>query len=349
MKIAVVNNAVPYMRGGAEHLAEALVRRLIEAGHEAVLYRIPFQWNPQEKILDSLLAARLLRFPNLDLVIPLKFPVYAVNHPRKVVWLVHQFRQAYDLWGTPLQGLSGDTDSQRIRSSIIKADSEFLPQAKKLFVNSHVTGDRLRKFNGIKSEVLYPPLPEPEMFGPGPQGNYIFCAGRINASKRQHLLVEAMRWTKSKVRLLLAGAHESAVEESELHLLMADPEIARKVEWIPGYLDEVRKREYFKNCLAAAYIPVDEDSYGYVTMEAFLCEKPVLTCSDSGGIHILVSAGKTGYITEPNAKALAESMDKLYEDRAQTLNMGVAAGSRVTELGIAWPAVIKRLLEGAAE
>ena len=347
MKIGVLNNAAPFMRGGAEHLAEALVRRLIEAGHQACLYRIPFQWNPQEKILDSMLAARLLQFPNLDLVIPFKFPVYTVQHPKKVVWLVHQFRQAYDLWGTDLQGLTADRDGERIRSMIINADHEFLPEARKIFVNSHITADRLRKFNGIGSEVLYPPLAEPELLGPGPQGDYIFCAGRINASKRQHLLVEAMRFTRSGVRLLLAGSHESPAEEAQMRVLMADSKIAAKVEWLPGYLDEDRKREYFRKCLAAAYIPVDEDSYGYVTMEAFLCEKPALTCTDSGGIHILVADNETGYITQPTPKALAVAMDRLFEDRAKTFDMGQAAGSRLSDLGIALPAVIKRLIEAA--
>ena len=36
----------------------------------------------------------------IDLVIATRFPSYLVKHPNKVVWLVHQLRQAYDLHGT---------------------------------------------------------------------------------------------------------------------------------------------------------------------------------------------------------------------------------------------------------
>ncbi len=39
---------------------------------------------------------------SIDLVIATKFPSYAVRHPNKVVWLLHQFRQAYELDGTDL-------------------------------------------------------------------------------------------------------------------------------------------------------------------------------------------------------------------------------------------------------
>jgi glycosyltransferase involved in cell wall biosynthesis len=348
MRIAVLNNAAPFVRGGAEHLAEALVERLQAAGHQAVLYRIPFQWNPPERILDSLLAARLLRFPSIDLVIPMKFPVYAVQHPRKVLWLVHQFRQAYDLWDTPFQDLPADALGRRIRDSIVNADNAYLPEARKIFVNSHVTADRLQKFNGIPSEVLYPPHAHPEQFSSGPPGDFIFAAGRINAAKRQALLVEAMQHTRTPVRLVLAGAHETPADEEQLRSLLANPAIAAKVDWLPGYLDEQRKCELFRDCLAAAYLPVDEDSYGYVTMEAFLSAKPAITCTDSGGIHILVEDGATGRIVPPDARALAAAMDDLFTNRAHSAAMGVAAARRLADLGIEWPSVIRRLLEAAA-
>ena len=42
MKVAVVNNQAPFIRGGAELLADWLVAALKERGHQAELIRIPF-------------------------------------------------------------------------------------------------------------------------------------------------------------------------------------------------------------------------------------------------------------------------------------------------------------------
>src|SRR5882724_8744385 len=118
MKVAVVTNCVPFLTGGAEHLARALTRKLAQAGHEALLVRIPFRWEPPEKILESMLACRLLRLPNVDRVVALKFPAYYIPHPNKVLWLLHQFRQAYDLWDTDLQSLPDSREGLEIRRLI---------------------------------------------------------------------------------------------------------------------------------------------------------------------------------------------------------------------------------------
>jgi len=73
--------------------------------------RIPFRWDPPEKILESILACRLMRLPNVDRVIAFKFPAYFLPHDNKILWLVHQFRQAYDLWGTPYQGMASTPEN----------------------------------------------------------------------------------------------------------------------------------------------------------------------------------------------------------------------------------------------
>jgi hypothetical protein len=63
--------------------------------------------NRIERLIPSALAWRLLDLEHVngvpvDQIICTKFPSYAARHPRKVVWLVHQHRQAYDWYGTPL-------------------------------------------------------------------------------------------------------------------------------------------------------------------------------------------------------------------------------------------------------
>lgn len=343
MKILVANNCVPFVHGGAEHLAEALTNKLIEFGHEAMLFRVPFRWDPPEKILESILASRLLRLPNVDRVIAFKFPAYYLPHENKVLWMVHQFRQAYDLWGTPYQGMAETPANLAIRRSIIEADNAFLPEARKIYTNSEVTSGRLRRFNGIESEVLYPPLLETSHFHAGPFGDAIFCAGRVTSSKRQHLLVEAMGHVKTGVKLFIAGKTEDPADARRIDELLRREAIAKRVTFVNRFIDEAEKAEWFADALGAAYIPYDEDSYGYVTMEAFHSRKPVITTTDSGGILSVVRDGETGYVAEPNARALAAAMDRLFADKSQAARMGQAGYELALSMNLTWQHVIEVL------
>jgi glycosyltransferase involved in cell wall biosynthesis len=96
--------------------------------------------------------------------------------------------------------------------------------------------------------------------------------------------------------------------------------------------------------LAAAYIPLLEDSYGFPSLEAHAAERSVITTSDAGGTSELIVDGVNGFISEPTPVALAAAMDRLYEDRALAAAMGRAGKARVDELGITWDHVIARLL-----
>ena len=72
--------------------------------------------------------------------------------------------------------------------------------------------------------------------------------------------------------------------------------------------------ELYAGALAVVYPPYDED-FGYVTLEAFLARKPVVTCTDSGGPNEFVVDGVNGYVCEPSAPALADAIDRLAADR----------------------------------
>ena len=345
MKVAVVTNWVPFVRGGAEYLAESLTSKLIEFGHQAILVRLPFCWEPPEKILESMLAARLMRLPDVDRAIGLKFPAYYIPHPDKVLWLLHQFRQAYDLWGTEFQGLPNTQEGMDIRAAITRADNTHLQEARKIYTNSHVTSERLKNFNGLDSEVLYPPLLDVSGLGCDGYGDFVFCPSRITASKRQHLLVESMRHVRSGVRLIIAGKEEAETTWQRLERIISQHRLESRVTLLARFISEEEKAGYFRRALACAYVPYDEDSYGYVTLEAFHCRKPVVTCSDSGGINILVKDGQTGFSVPPEPRAIAQALDRLFDDTAMTRRMGEAGYDLMRTLKIDWNHVIGRLTQ----
>ena len=343
MKIAVLNNAVPFVRGGAEHLADALTQKLQEYGHQPLLVRIPFRWEPPSKIAAHMLACRLMKMPEVDRVVAFKFPAYYVPHDDKVIWLLHQFRQAYDLWGTPLQGLPDSADGREIRDLIVHADSSYLAEARKIFTNSSVTSERLKKFNGLDSEVLHPPLLNDEQFVCGEYGDYVLALGRVNGAKRQQLLVESMEHCHSGVKLIVAGKAETKEYADGINTAIRKQGLHDRVRFIDRFISEEEKVELLSGALACAYIPYDEDSYGYVTLEAFLSRKPVLTCLDSGGIHELVKDDVTGRIVAADPEAVAHAIDELYRNKALARRMGEAGYDLAQELDINWGRVIERL------
>ena len=111
MRVVIATVQVPFVRGGAEILADQLLNALRSEGHEAEIVAVPFKWYPAERILDHMLACRLLDVTEstgtpIDRLIGLKFPAYFMPHPHKVLWLLHQHRTAYDLWDHPLSDLS---------------------------------------------------------------------------------------------------------------------------------------------------------------------------------------------------------------------------------------------------
>lgn len=343
MRIAVLNNWAPFIVGGAEHLAESLTAKLIEFGHQALLLRVPFQWNPPEKIIDSILACKFMRLDGFDRVIPLKFPVYCIPHTEKVLWLVHQFRQAYDLRATRYQHIPETPDGIGILKTIITTDNECLSNVRKIFTNSYVTSDRLKKFNGISSEVLYPPLFQSEHFQQGNFGDYLFYPSRVNNGKRQYLAVEAMAYVRTDAKLVIAGHPETPGDLEELERLIERSNLRDKVTVIARFISEDEKVRMFKDALGCIYIPYDEDSYGFVTLESYHSHKPVITCADSGGTSIVVLDGQTGFVVPPDPRELAAAIDRLYEDKSLARDMGEKGYQNMLKMGITWERVIECL------
>jgi len=344
MNILVVNNMAPFVWGGAEELAAHLLKNLRAANVNAELLRIPFTWDPAERLLEEILLCRSLRLSNVDRVIALKFPAYLIPHENKTFWLLHQYRQAYDLWDAGLSNIPENARGEEIRRVIQSADNKAFNTGKKIFVNSPVTKERLRKYNGFSSEVLMPPLNDPHLFDNKEYGNYIFAGGRINSAKRQHLLLEAMRWVKSPIQLIIAGPPDSLHDAETLQNCIKENHLQDRVKLDLRFLGRDELANYVNNSLACAYLPIDEDSVGYVTMEAFCASKAVITCHDSGGLLEIVKQGETGLLCEPCPKMLAENIEYMSNNIQKTKEMGAAAKNLWDEKNITWPATIERIL-----
>src|SRR5215207_6369668 len=208
--ILVCEAQVPFVHGGAEIHVRELVRELRMRGHLAELVSVPFKWYPKEEILPHAAAWRLLDLSEsngraVDLVIATKFPSYFVRHPRKVAWLIHQYRAAYELCGTVYSDFTHTEQDVGLRDKIIRLDTQMLSECRAIFTNAKNTAQRVGTFNGLRAEALYhPPRLAPRLRS-GSYGNYVLSVGRLESVERVDLIVRAMATVDPGVRLVIAG------------------------------------------------------------------------------------------------------------------------------------------------
>ncbi|HYJ89220.1 MAG TPA: glycosyltransferase family 4 protein [Pyrinomonadaceae bacterium] len=347
MRILIATVQVPFIRGGAEIHAEGLRDALRAGGHETEIVAIPFKWYPPEQILDHMLACRLLDLTAtagtpVDMLIGLKFPAYLISHPNKVLWILHQHRTAYELWDHPLSDLIYYPNGAQVRDAIQQADRNLLPQARAIFANSRNVANRLKRFCGIDSTPLYHPPPHAESFYCAAAEDYIFFPSRLCIPKRQAMVLEALGQTRNPVRVRFAGSPDRPSYREEIKTIARKFSLGNRVEWLENAPDE-QIRQLYAHSLGVVYPPTDED-YGYVTLEAMLSAKPVITCTDSGGPLEFVINEKTGLIAEPNSKALAAALDTLWENPVEARIWGEAGRSHYNSFDINWENVVRKLL-----
>ena len=345
--VLICTTQVPFTTGGAESHVEGLRRALVAAGYNAEVVALPFKWYPPTEIMRGALAWRLLDLTEangkaVDLVVGMKFPAYTVAHPRKVLWILHQHRSAYNLAGTPFDDLSTYPEGPRVREWIHACDRRFIPEARKVFANSRTVAERLRRYNRIESEPLYHPPPRAERLRPGEQGDYIFYPSRLEPQKRQELLIEAMKYVRTPVRAVLVGG---AREPQRYESLIKQHGVADRVE-LRGFVPEEEMVGLYADALGVCYLPFDED-YGYVTLEGMLSAKPVVVARDGGGATEFVEHGSEGLIADPEPRALAECLDQLQLDRERARRMGERGRDKLRALNLSWGNVVDRIISAA--
>lgn len=335
---------VPFIEGGGRMIVRDLAKAICERGHEVDTIEIPFlsQW---DAMLDQMLGLRLLDVSeDADVLIAIRPPSYIINHPNKRLWFIHHHRGAYDLWGTPWQDIPSTPAGLAMRAAIRRSDDIYLREAQQIFTNSQVVADRLRRFNGIDGAVLYPPLGRPETFFRADAENYVFYPCRITSHKRQHLAVEAAAQLSSDMRIVIAGAPEHPDYSKTLTDLVDANGLGDRVEIISRWISEQEKAELISRSAGVLYIPFDEDSYGYVTLEAFQARKPVITCEDSGGTLEIIENGVNGFVVEPRPDSLARAIDALAEFPERGVSMGDRAFDSLGQKNISWDHVVDSLL-----
>jgi len=339
--ILVCEALVPFVRGGAEYHVRELVGQLRNHGYDAELVSVPFKWYPKSELFNHAAAWRLIDLSEsngrpVDLVIATKFPTYFVRHPKKVVWLIHQHRAAYELTGTAFSDFEHADDDVAIRQQLMTLDTAMLRECERRFANSANTARRTARFNGLSVEPLYHPPRLAARIRRGEQGSYFLSVGRLEAVKRVDLAIRAIAAVPG-IPLYVAG---TGSVRPELEALAGSLGVADRVHFL-GEVSDDEIIDLYAGALGVIFAPYDED-FGYVTLEAFLAGKPVITTTDAGGPNEFVIDGVNGRVTAPAPEALAEAVAMLEQNRRHAAALGDAGFERART--VTWSGVVERLV-----
>jgi glycosyltransferase involved in cell wall biosynthesis len=331
MRIAVCRPQVPFARGGAEIFADDLVAQLRTRGHEADLVTVPFKWYPGERVLTQAFLWRLLDLEEVegrpvDLVVATKFPSYCIRHPRKVVWLLHQFRQAYELDRTELGQFGEAARDRALRRAVQRLDRVALGEARRLFATSGNVAQRLERSTALVAEVM-PHPPQELAYRCEAYGDFVLSVGRLDRAKRIDLFIQAAVGQELEAVIVGEGPDRERLES-----------LANGRVRFLGRVSEAELADLYARCRAVYYAPVDED-FGMVPFEAFLAEKPVVTTTDAGAPLDVVRDRETGRVVEPTVEAVGAALAVGEDDARAWGSAGRAVAERVT-----WDHAIERLL-----
>ncbi len=343
-RVLVLAVQSPFSHGGAERHVRRLNEELQIRGVESDLVTLPLIERERFDLVRSALAWRGLDLSDVagrrvDAVIATRFPSYAARHDNKIVWLIHQYRQVYDQFGSPYSDFTSSREDQRTREAIAEIDRVGLTEARRVFANSANVAARLARHNGIRSEPLYHPPPLAGRYRSGPLGDYALTVGRLDAWKRTDLLVAALAHAPA-ARLVVVG---QGPEEDRLRRIARERGVAERIRWVPAAQDE-ELIDLYAGARLVAVAPDGED-LGYVPLEAFLSGKAVLTTQDAGGPLEFVRHGQTGFVVPASSEALGRAISLAWDRADELEELGRRGRDEVSR--ITWDAAVSALLEAA--
>lgn len=348
--ILVLGVKVPYTSGGQEVLVKDLQRELKARGHKVDLIELPFKVHPKEEFLNQCANWRLLDFDNLgaektDLIIATKFPTYFARHTKKSVWLVHQHRVLYDLYGGRYADFSDDPRDEELRSMLTAADNKCLAEADYIAGISTNVAKRLEDFNGLKADVLYPPLPQSGKYESKDAEDYILSVGRLCGIKRVDMMIKALPIVHEHIKLKIVGLPDEPSIMDYYKNEIAKHHLENRVEFL-GRVSNEDLIDLYSRAKAVYYAPHNED-YGYVTLEAMASGRPVVTATDSGGVLEFVRHEENGLILDPTSDSIGHGVNRLVENADFAKELGQNGLEWIKTSGLdssGWDRVIDGLL-----
>lgn len=171
--------------------------------------------------------------------------------------------------------------------------------------NSSNTADKIKKFYGKDSAVIYPPVSVDEFKAKEKNEkakiktkDYFLIISRLSAYKNIDIVVEA--FNKLELPLVVIG---DGGEKNRLK------KIAKKNIEFPGFLPDEELARYYQNC--QAFIFPTEDDFGIAPVEAMFFGKPVLAYRKGGALET-IAEGITGeFFDDPIPEIVADGVRRI--------------------------------------
>ena len=248
---------------------------------------------------------------------------------------MHTVRVFYDMYDE----IKDDISNNAKRKLIHRLDKELLspPHSKKTFSIGYEVSERQQLYTGVASEPLHPGITSEGFYCE--DFDYIYMPGRLHKWKRVDLVIKAMKYVSSPVKLKIVGTGDDL--ERLKRLAKAD----NRIEFL-GYVDDFEMRKLYANALAVTFVPCRED-YGYILHEAFKSKKPVITTTDSGEPARFIDSGINGFLVSPDPEEIAKVIDLLFYDKKLAATMGNNGFESIKN--ITWDNVVQKLLKTLEE
>lgn len=377
MKIAIVApSPIPFGVGGAEKLWWGMLEFINKhTTHQCELIKIPTKENNFWDLIDSYYKFYTLDVSYFDMVISTKYPAWMVQHDNHQIYLQHCLRGLYDTYHFTKLPIDFDSSNEKIKAiiNLINCNENLdvvfnalfelrndltIPDETYMFPGPFIrmilhyfdqkAMSKINKFSAISQTVInrkeYFPVNKfvdkvyhPSNLTDFSNKNYdfFFTASRLDGAKRIRMIVEAYLKSDSKIPLKIAGGGPLSEELKEL------VKYDSRIEML-GFVSDQDLMDYYSNAYAVIFVPYDED-YGLITIEAMMCEKPVLTFDDTGGVVEFVEDRVTGLICKPDINELSKNIDFISRNPELCKKIGKEAKKRVEK--ITWEYTIGRLLE----
>lgn len=380
MKIAIVApSPVPFRIGGIENLVWSVCDYINKkTKHSADLIKLPSRELDFWSLIDTYKSFYDLDLSHFDAVITSKYPCWMIRHDNVVTYMAHCLRGLYDCYF--MMGLPEEVDRNNPFVNQVVDYMEANPNPASLddfftmvydlkyrpvpdsyyifpgpfirllvhymdkfglaysgrdnfFAISDTVKNRTEYFpEGANVTTLYPESEKQDFT----EGNYeyVFMISRLDSAKRIDLLVKAMKYVKSDVKLKIAGTGPCA---DELKALAGDD---KRIEFL-GFVSDEDATNLYANALVIPYFPYDED-YGYITAEAMMHKKPIITTRDAGGPTEFTIDNETGFVVDTDPEAIAKAIDYFAQNPEEAKRMGTNAFEKVKD--ISWDNVVDKLV-----
>ncbi len=289
---------------------------------------------------------RRMDLDNYDLILSTQPPTYLADHPRVLSLFYHHARIFYDLHEPFLAFGEVDSDLHAAATEIVRTtDLSMLSGVRHWLAGSQECANRLDEYWDVDRNVSLihaPPLTEaPSDLPPWNRDGAVVCVSRHEWPKRSEFVVAAAQLLRDRrVELIGGGGRLGAIRALDAKLTRAPegvedadalwmtparhtaapPSGAPSTAFILGTLsDEERNDRYASAAVVVA--PAYREDYGLTALEAMQWQRPLIVCSDGGGLVDIVNDTGAGLIVDPTPQAIAAGVRRIVDEPGLALEL----------------------------